>query len=90
MSLRWYRHTWGTAGRRTISLGRLLVVLSEHRFSAFATAHGPRQLPWWRPIAIKIHKCDRPTPDCNPHRWNVWVYSRWGTWCNFVAWRRPA
>lgn len=63
-----------------LHLGRLMVEVGGKYWEAYATVHGPRFLPWWRPVRIAWVRCGTGHP-----AWNVWTYTRWGTWCNHVA-----
>lgn len=70
---------------RCFKLGRLRLAIADFTSPAFGTAHGPRRLPWWKPVVVKAVPTNPDLPHRNPLSWNVWIYSRWGTVCNHVA-----
>ena len=72
---------------RSFKLGPLRIVLNDYRFPAFATDHGPRALPWYKPFSLSMVLTNPELRKLKPLplSWNVWFYTRWGSWCHHVA-----
>lgn len=50
--------------------------------------HGPQTWPWWRLFSVSVVRAGVHPPSSG---WNIWVYSRLGAKCLYVAIdRRPS
>ncbi len=71
--------------------------LDGHRFTKHT--HGPKTWPWWRLVVVHIVAWDgglnneaRKLDDrFNTLKgYNIWIYTRWGAWCNGISWPKVA